>query len=89
MRSCYINEKVATHGDSYRVVTTGIHVCMHKPWLAALPDGLVEDPLEPPDRQHGLLEIKCPYSARMHKPETACTDSTTELNRFCCSLVSV
>ena len=83
-RSCYVNEKVATHGDSYRVVTTGIHVCMHKPWLAASPDGLVEDPSEPPDRQHGLLEIKCPYSARMYKPETACT----ELNRFCCNLVN-
>ena len=83
-RSCYVNEKVATHGDSYRVVTTGIHVCMHKPWLAASPDGLVEDPSEQPDRQHGLLEIKCPYLARMYKPEAACT----ELNRFCCSLVN-
>ena len=57
---------------------------MHKPWLAASPDDLVEYPSEPPDRQHGLVEIKCPYSARMYKPEAACT----ELNRFCCSLVN-
>ena len=51
---------------------------VHKSWLAASPDGLVEDPSEPPDQQHGLLEIKCPYSARTHKPEAACT----KLNRF-------
>ena len=83
-RSCYINEKVAAHGNSYKVVTTGIHVCMQKPWLAASPDGLVEDPSETPDRRHGLLEIKCPYSARMHKPEAVCI----EFNRFCCGLVN-
>ena len=79
-----MNEKMTTHGNSYKVVTTGIHVCVTKPWLAASPDGLVEDPFEPPDRRHGLLEIKCPYSARMLKPSAACT----ELNRFCCALVN-
>ena len=45
-RICYINEKVAAHGDSYRVVTTGIHVCMHKPWLATSLDIIVQDPSE-------------------------------------------
>ena len=83
-RSCYINEKMTVHGNSYKVVTTGIHVCMNKPWLAASPDGLVEDLSEPPEQRHSLLEIKCSYSARMLKPSAACT----ELNRFCCGLVN-
>ena len=72
-RSYYINEKMTIHDNSYKVVTTGIHVCMNKPWLAASPDGLVEDPSEPPERHHGLLEIKYPYSARMLKLSAACT----------------
>ena len=73
---------MTAHGNSYKVVTTGIHVCVRKPWLAASPDGLVEDPSEPPDQHQGLLEIKYPYTARMLKPSAACT----ELNRFCCVL---
>ena len=48
-RSCYIDEKMTTHGNSYKIVTTSIHVCMSKLWLAVSPDGLVEDPSEPPD----------------------------------------
>ena len=83
-RSCYINKKMTAHGNSYNVVTIGVHVCVNKPWLAALPDSLVEDPSEPPERHHALLVIKCPYSARMLKPSAACT----ELNMFCCDLVS-
>ena len=82
--SCYINEKMITHGNSYKVVTTGIHICVSKPWLAASPDGLVEDSCKPPEWHHSLLEIKCPYSARMLKPSAACT----EWNRFCCTFVS-
>ena len=72
---------MTTHGNSYKVVTTGIHVCVTKPWLATSPDGVIEDPSEPPDRCYSLLEIKCPYSARMLK-------TCTELNRFCCALVN-
>ena len=75
---------MTTHGNPYKVATTGIHVSVRKPWLAASPDGLVDDLSEPPDQRHGLLEIKCPYSARMLKPSAACT----ELNRFCCTLVN-
>ena len=45
-----------THGNSYKVVTTGLHICVKKPWLAESPDGLVEDPSELPGRHHGLLE---------------------------------
>ena len=58
---------------------------MHaKPWIATSPDGIVQDPSETLDRQHVLLEMKCPYLARKYKLETACTD----LNRFCCSPVN-
>ena len=78
------NKKMTVHGNCYKVLTTGIHVCMNKPWLAASPDGLVEDPSESPERHHGLFEIKCPYSARMLKPSAACT----ELNRLCCCLIN-
>ena len=48
-RSCYINEKMMTHSNSYKVVTTYIHICVSKPWLAAFPGSLVEDPSEPPE----------------------------------------
>ena len=49
-RSCYIDEKMTAHGNSYnyKIMTTGIHVCTSKPWLAVSPDGLVEDPSEQP-----------------------------------------
>ena len=80
-RSCYINEKMTTHGNSYKVVTTGLHICVRK---SASPDGLVEDPSEKSNQHQNLLEIKCPYSARMLKLYVACS----ELNRFCCALVS-
>ena len=77
-RRCYINEKKGTHSASCRVFTAGIYVCTQQPWLAASPDGLVEDPSEPSHLQYGLLEILCPYSAWMYTPEIACT----ELNSF-------
>ena len=48
---------MTAHGNSYKVVTTGVHVCMNTPWLAALPDSPVEDPSEPPEQHHTLLEI--------------------------------
>ena len=40
---------MTAHGNLYKVVTTFIHVCVSKPWLAASPDGLVEDLSEPPE----------------------------------------
>jgi len=62
----------------------GIHTSSEHPLLAASPDGLVEDPTETRDRQHGILGIKCPYSARTMTPQAA----SGKLNRFCCSLVA-
>lgn len=53
------------------------------PWLAASPDGLIEDPSESVERRHGILEIKCPYSARRMTPEITCH----EVNTFCCTMI--
>ena len=83
-RTAYISAKTKGIAVPYQVLCTGIHISSEHPWLAASPDGLVKDPTETRDRQHGILEIKCPYSARTMTPETACE----ELNRFCCSLVA-
>ena len=80
-REAYMNSN--TGGDTYHIDRTGIHICTEHPWLAASPDGLVEDPSEVEGRNQGILEIKCPYSARTLTPEAACQ----ELNRFCSNLV--
>ena len=82
-RTAYISVKAKETSLPYHVLRTGIHISSKRPWLAASPDGLVEDPTETSGRQHGILEIKCPYSARTMTPETACE----QLNRVCCSLV--
>ena len=65
-------------GESYQVTRSGIHISIEHPWLVASPDGHVVDPSESVERQYGILEIKCPYSARRVTPEIA---------RFCCTLV--
>ena len=62
----------------------GLFINIEQLWLAATPDGIVEDPSEPTTRRDGLLEIKCPYSAKHKSP----TDACRELNRFCCTLIN-
>jgi len=83
-RTAYVGVKSKEISLLYHVLCTGILISSKHPWLAASPNGLVEDLTETSDRQRGTLEIKCPYSARTMTPETACG----ELNRFCCSLVA-
>ena len=41
----------------------GLFVSLNNPWLAATPDGVVDDPSDP-TQPLGLVEIKNPYSAR-------------------------
>ena len=72
-----------TSSETYQVDRTGIHICTQHPWLAASPDGLVEDSSEIEGRKQWIFEIKCPYSARTMTPEAACR----ELNRSCSNLV--
>ena len=81
-RQCYLQQKILQHGPSYKVCKTGIHISTVNPWLAASPDGIVEDPSQVEGRCNGILEIKCPYSGRTMTPETACQ----EINRFCSTL---
>ena len=83
-REKYINERKTKYGDSYQVSKTGLFINIEQPWLAATPDGIVEDPSEPTIRRTGLLEIKCPYSARHKSP----TDACKEIKTFCCTLIN-
>jgi len=79
-RDAYINSKMSI--KTYQVHHTGVHISTEHPWLAASPDELVEDPSEVDGRNQGILEIKCPYSARTLTPEAACQD----INRFCSNI---
>ena len=47
--------------ESFFVTQSGLHVCAEAGWLAASPDGHVNEGLD-----KGLLEIKCPYSRRIY-----------------------
>ena len=44
----------------------GIFISPLQSWLGATPDGIVYDPKE---CSTGILEIKCPYSARSKRPQ--------------------
>ena len=83
-RQTYITTKKEQFGQLYQVKKTGIHISVENPWLAASPDGLIEDPSENDERRYGILEIKCPYSARKMTPEDACH----EINHFYCTSIN-
>ena len=68
-RQWYATYMMKQFGPSYTVRKTGIHISTTDPWLAASPDGVVEDPTQTEGRRCGLLEIKCPYSGRTMTPE--------------------
>ena len=57
-----------------RVDNCGLFVSLHDPWLAATPDGVVDDPSHP--RRSGLVEIKNPYTARNQTLMEAAQKST-------------
>ena len=71
-RQLYITTK--THqcdaeSHTIQVTRSGNHISIEHPWLAASPDGHVVDPSESVEQRYGILEIKCPYSARRMTPD--------------------
>ena len=70
-RSLYEQELLNT-SPSLKVVPSGLWIDTTMGWLAASPDGLIYDE----DQLIGLLEIKCPFSAKDLSPieaaETTC-----------------
>ena len=64
-------------GNSHPDVTVddcGLFISQQHPWLAATPDGLVNDPSDT-SQPLGLVEIKNPYTARQKTLSEACTGS--------------
>jgi hypothetical protein len=49
--------------SSEAIKDCGLFISEHHPFLAASPDGVIGD--------DGLIEIKCPYTARDFTPENA------------------
>ena len=45
------------HNMDHKVSKTGIHISTTNPWLAAFPDGVVEDPTQVEGRHNGILKI--------------------------------
>ena len=54
------------------VDSAGLSVSLENPWLAASPDGLVNDPNDGP-HPSGLVEVKTPHSIRNKPLSEACT----------------
>ena len=66
------------HGQSHLTVRQcGLFISTENPWLAASPDGIVENSTNGPQSQtSGLLEIKNPYSVRKMTLSEAVSKST-------------
>ena len=81
-RNLYEQELLNT-SPSLKVVPSGLWIDTTMGWLAASPDGLIYDE----DQLIGLLEIKCPFSAKDLRPIEAaetlpaffCTDTSNQL----------
>ncbi|XP_032081019.1 uncharacterized protein LOC116513859 [Thamnophis elegans] len=70
----YETLKSSTAKKPVKVKECGIIVDKDKPWLAASPDGIVQDAGTGKDLS--LLEVKCPYKYRNKTVTEACQDKT-------------
>ena len=59
-------------GTSVTLTHSGLVIDAEHDWLACSPDDLVQDSSVEPENQQGLVEYKCPYSARDTTVEEAC-----------------
>ena len=70
--SRYIQQKQLVSPD-ISVSSSGLVICSSYPWLAASPDGLVQDPNHSP--QKGIVEFKNPYTARKKNMSIQATEA--------------
>ena len=71
----YLTHQQCMGHPGLTVYSAGLFVSPTNPWMAASPDGLVQDPTHATDPQ-GLVEIKNPYSVRDKSLGEACTTSS-------------
>ena len=77
-RSKYIQQRIQ-ESPNLHVHSSGLVVSTKHSWLAASPDGLVNDPLE--DGAEGVVEYKNPYNAR----NMTISEAVQNLKGFCLS----
>ena len=70
-RTAYEEHLKSRHSDA-KANITGVHIDTTHCWLAASPDGLVFDPLA--INPEGVLEIKCPFTAKDTPLLNLCTN---------------
>ncbi|XP_028320221.1 uncharacterized protein LOC114474256 isoform X2 [Gouania willdenowi] len=63
------------------ILSCGLFVDAHRPWLAASPDGIVTDSVS--GQWLSCLEVKCPYKHRNTRVEDACRDDA----HFCLEIL--
>lgn len=66
--------KSSTASKAVKVKDCGLFVDKEKAWLAASPDGIVQE--ADTGKELGLLEVKCPYKHRNKSVTEACKDKT-------------
>ncbi|KAM3835496.1 uncharacterized protein M6D78_010098 [Vipera latastei] len=66
--------KSSTAKKPVKVKDCGLFVDKDKPWLAASPDGIIQE--VDTGKNLGLLEVKCPYKHRNKTVAEACKDKT-------------
>lgn len=66
--------KSSTAKKPVKVKDCGLFVDKDKPWLAASPDGIIQE--VDTGKNLGLLEVKCPYKHRNKTVAEACKDET-------------
>ena len=71
-RQEYITHQQEMGHQGLAVDSAGLFVSLENPWLAASPDGLVNDPNDGP-HPSGLVEVKTPHSIRKKPLSEACT----------------
>ena len=67
-RQAYLQQR----GTTTRLTHSGLVIDTEHGWLACSPDDLAQDSTAESEDQHGLVEYKCPYSARDTTVDEAC-----------------